>query len=108
MSRFHGKVGYELPGQLVKNVWTANVEERDLYGDILNETRSLEPSDKVNDDFRVQHRISVMADAFLLENYAKIKYVEMGGGRWTVTSVQIQRPRLILTLGGVYRGKLPA
>jgi hypothetical protein len=108
MSRFYGKIGIELPGTLVGGVWTANIEERDYYGDVLSATRSLEPSDKVNDDYRSQDRISIMADAFALEHIAKIKYVSRHGINWAVISVQEERPRLILSLGGVYHGKTAA
>lgn len=107
MARFHDKVGYELPGTRVGGVYKANVVERDHTGDILKAVRSLEPSDKVNDNIRLQNRIEIMADAYALENFAFIKYVSWNGVRWTVTSVEVQRPRLILDLGGVYNGTGP-
>jgi hypothetical protein len=37
-----------------------------------------------------------------------MRYVEWAGVRWDVTDVEVQRPRLILRLGGVYHGPLPA
>lgn len=108
MARFHDKVGYQLPGSNVDGVYTANVVERDLTGDILSAARTLTPSGQVNDDISLQNRISVMADAFALENFAYIKYVMWNGVRWTATSVDAsQRPRLILSLGGVYNGETP-
>jgi hypothetical protein len=107
MSRCFDKVGYELPGSTVNGVWTAGITERDHYGEVLDATRSLEPSEKVNDDFRLQNRISIVADAFALENFAYIKYVFWMGTRWTVNTVKIERPRLILSLGGVYHGRIP-
>lgn len=105
MARFFGKVGYEPPGQLIDDVWTADVVERDYYGDELQALRSLESGDKVNDDIRLQNRYSIMADAYALEHYSWIKYLVRDGVRWTVTSVEVQRPRLILNLGGVYVGQ---
>lgn len=105
MARFYDRVGYVLPDAHVNGVLTDNIVERSLYGDILEERSSLEPSDKVNDDVRLQHRISVLADAYALENYSHIKYVYLMGTRWTVQSVTLNRPRLILALGGVYNGR---
>lgn len=107
MARFYDKVGYGLPTELVNGVWTANIVERDHYGDILKTMSSIEPSDKVNDDIRLQNRISIVADAFALENFSDIKYVSYMGTRWTVQSVVVERPRLILSLGGVYDGPIP-
>jgi len=102
MARFYDKVGYELPATRVGGVWKANIVERDMNGDVLKALRSLEPSDKVNDDFRLQNRISVMADAYALENFTYIKFVKWNGVRWTAATVEVERPRLIITLGGVY------
>jgi hypothetical protein len=107
MARFFDKVGYELPGTLVNGVWTADITERDHYGEVLDATRSLEPSEKVNDDFRLQNRISIVADAFAYENFAYIKYAFWMGVRWSVLTVKVERPRLILSLGGVYNGRIP-
>lgn len=106
--RFHDKVGYVLPAELVGGVSTANITERALTGDVLKTVSSIEPSDKVNDDIRSQNRISVVADAFALENFSFIKYVLWMGTRWYVTSVEVSRPRLILNLGGVYHGPTPS
>lgn len=108
MARFHGKVGYEIPGVLVDDVWTANITERDYYGDVLEDLQSVEPSEKVNDDYRLQNRISIIADPALLEHISTIKYVQYRGVRWAVNSVRVERPRLILSLGGVYHGKDPS
>ena len=107
MARFYAKVGYSLPGTHVGGVWKDNIVERALYGSISRAGSSLQPSDKVNDDVRLQNRISVMADAFALENFSLIKYVYWMGTAWTVDSVEVNRPRLILSLGDVYDGPKP-
>lgn len=105
MARFYDKVGYVLPGSLVNGVWTANIIERDHKGDVLKALRSLDPADKVNDDIRLQNRISIVADAFALENFVYIKYVLWNGGCWIANSAEVERPRIIISLGGVYSGR---
>ena len=107
MARFFDKVGFGFPGEVVDGVWSDSITERAYYGDVLSVTRSMEESDKVNDDFRSQNRISIVADAFALENFALIKYVSWMGVLWKVPSVNLERPRLILNLGGVYDGPRP-
>jgi hypothetical protein len=127
MARFYGKVGYGVSEETVPGVWSEKITERAYYGDILNDLRSTSASEKVNDDVRLQHRISIVAEAFseifsgdfsgdysedfsggdVLENYLQIKYVEWAGFLWTVNSVDVERPRLILSLGGVYNGPRP-
>lgn len=107
MARFFDKVGYGLPTELVDGVWSDDITERAYYGDILDAMASNEESDKVIDDIRLQQRISILADAFALENFSRIKYVSWMGSLWTVISVRVERPRLVLALGGIYNGPRP-
>lgn len=108
MARFFGKVGYAVPGELVNGVWSDSITERAYYGEVLNETRSHDESEKVNDDVRLSQRISIVADAYALGNFSDIKYVEDEAGTlWTVRSIELKRPRLILSTGGVYHGTTP-
>lgn len=108
MARFFGKVGYGVTVETDLDVWSDNILERDYYGTVLNDTVSHEESDKVNDDLRLSSRISIVADPYAFEHYSNIKYVvDESGVFWAVTSVQVKRPRLILSTGGVYNGVKP-
>lgn len=104
MARFFGKVGYGTPQELVGGVWQDTIEERDYYGTIESEARSLVPTDQVNDDLRLSNKISIVADAYAFKNFHLMKYVMVAGSPWKVMTVEVKRPRLILTLGGVYNG----
>ena len=108
MTRFYDKVGYGIPGEVVDGVWADDITERAYYGDILETVSSNEEADQVNNNIRLQNRVSIMADAFALENFSLIKYVSWMGSLWTVTSVRVERPRLVLSLGGVYSGPRPS
>lgn len=105
MAKFYGKVGF-----LVENEKTApgvhvpRVETRNYYGDVTRLTRHNSAGQSVNDDLTLSMQISIMADTFAYDNAFAIAFVEYSGSRWKVSSVDIQRPRLILTLGGVYNG----
>lgn len=106
MARFYGKIGYGVPGELVDGVWSDTIKERDLNGKYLNETVSHDQDDeKVNADMRFSSRISVVADPFIEGHFSDIKYIiDEGGVYWVVTSVELKRPRLVLSTGGVYHG----
>lgn len=108
MARFFDNVGFAPTGTIVNGVWSGNITERAYKGEVLEATRSLEPSDKVEDDIRLQHRIRIVGDAFALENYSNIRYVLLDGTRWTVNSVTVERPTLLLAIGGVYDGDTPS
>jgi hypothetical protein len=108
MARFFGKVGYGVSVETAPDVWSDVITERSYYGEVLNDTVLQEESDKVNNDISLSSRISVVADPYALGNYSDIKYVvDEGGVYWSVTSVQVKRPRLILSTGGIYDGPKP-
>ncbi len=109
MTKFSGKVGY---GQNVKTgpgVFELQITERAYFGDVIRQTRSLEAGEKVLSDIRVGNSLSILADAYALNHFVTIQYVEWMGGLWVVEEATVQTPRLILRLGGVYNGpKAPA
>lgn len=109
MTRFFGVVGY---GESVEDppgsgVWVDRVTEYHYQGDVVRNTRTLESGDSVNSDISVGNSISIVADEFAVGHFFNIKYVMWQGARWTVTTVEVREPRLILTLGGIYNGPTP-
>jgi hypothetical protein len=109
MPRFHGAVGY---GIAVENpaesgIWVDDIVEHSYFGDVVRINRKLEPGEKLNDNISVQNSINILADEYAESHFFAIRYVVWAGTRWTVSGVQVQRPRLILTLGDPYNGPLP-
>jgi len=85
-------------------VWVEGIVEREYYGDILQNIRRLQEGPSVNPDIDVQNLISVVADAYAMQHFFAIRYVVWAGVYWTVTSVEVQSPRLLFRLGEVYNG----
>lgn len=108
MAKFYGKVGYSKTEEKARGVYVEVVTERMYYGDVTRNTRRLEGAETLNDNLLISNTISIVADAYAFENYFAIKYVVWGGARWKVQTVDVQPPRLILYLGEVYNGPLPA
>lgn len=104
MAKFHGKVGYSHSVETSTGVWTDEIYERDYFGDVIRESRQWTNPGQVNDDLVINNRISIVADDFAYGNFSAMKYVIWNRVYWKVTSVETQRPRLILSLGGVYNG----
>lgn len=109
MARFFGKVGYgdsvEAPSG--SGVYVDTITEISYYGDVVRNTRKLESGEQLNDDITVGNSISIVADDFAIKHFAKIKYVQWEGVLWTVPSVEVKAPRLILSIGSVYNGPTP-
>lgn len=104
MARFFGKVGYIEEVETAPDVWMERRTERNYRGDSIQVSKRWDSSQNVSDNLVVSNRISILADAYAYEHYFAIRYVEWMGAKWKVSSVEVQRPRLILTLGGVYNG----
>lgn len=104
MAKFYGKIGYAITQETAPGVWLANqIIERTYKGDILRNMRRWESNgDKANDNLVINNSISIVSDNFALENIYSMRYVTWMNSKWKITNVEIQRPRLILTIGGVY------
>jgi len=74
---------------------------------VIRNTRKLEPGEGLNEDIVVGNSISIVADDYAVKHFFKIKYVRWEGVLWTVSSVEVKAPRLILSLGSVYNGPTP-
>ena len=109
MARFCGEVGYgvleETPSD--SGVWVDVITEVPYFGDVIRNTRKLEAGDGLNDNLSVNNSISIIANEYANQHFFEIKYVRWEGVLWTVTSVEVKAPRLILSLGSVYNGPTP-
>lgn len=106
MAKWYGTVGYIETKETSPGVWKPEVTERKYFGDVLrNSSRWSASSDSTNDDLNISNQISIVADPFAYRNFHSIKYVEFMGAKWKIANVEVQRPRLILTIGGVYNGQ---
>ena len=105
MAKFYGPVGYAERSEIRPGVWEDTVIERTYYGDIQKDTAKWrEGSDRVLPELSVANTISIVADAYANKNFHAIRYIHWAGSNWSVSEVQVERPRLIFRLGGVYNG----
>ena len=109
MARFFGVVGYgksvETPSD--SGVWENVITETAYFGDVLRNTRKMNAGDGLNDNLSVNNSISIVADEYAIQHFFEIEYIRWEGVLWSVTSVEVKAPRLILSLGGVYNGPTP-
>jgi hypothetical protein len=104
MARFFGRIGYGETVETAPGVWEDVIVERSYYGDVIRNARNLREGENLNFDLSVQNSIRIVADAYANEHFFNIRYVEWAGALWTVSSVEVQSPRLLLRLGEVYNG----
>lgn len=102
MSKWYGKIGYAMTVEKEPGIWEEDITERSYYGDTYRNTRLLQNSGGVNDNVNIGNQISIVADPYANRNFHAMRYVEFMGTIWKITNVEVQYPRLILTIGGVY------
>lgn len=100
--KWYGSIGFAELKETTPGVWTPQITERNYRGDLIRNTRRLQSTDKVNDDININNQISIVADPYANMNFHTIKYATFMGTKWKVSDVEVQYPRLILSLGGVY------
>ena len=103
MAKWFGKIGYVVTEETEPGVWEETVTEREYFGDMTSDRRKRQNSGEVNDNINLSNVISIVADPFAYQNCSNMAYVEIMGSKWKISDVEVQRPRLILTVGGVYK-----
>jgi hypothetical protein len=105
MAKFYGEIGYNDESvETAPGVWSDDIVEFTYYGDVVRNTRKLREGENLNDDLSVGNSLSIVADAYAVEHFHAIRYVRWSGALWKVSEVEVQSPRLLLRLGGVYNG----
>lgn len=104
MAKFYGVIGYAVTEMTERGIYEERIIETEYIGDVLRNTRRLRDGSKINDDITISNQISIIADPYAANNFHAMRYVEFMGAKWKVSEVEVQYPRLILTLGGLYNG----
>ena len=107
MAKWFGKIGYAITSETESGVWEPTIVEKSYYGDLTSDRRKRQNSGEVNDNINLANVISIIADPFAIQNCSYMAYVEVMGTRWKISDIEVQYPRLILTVGGVYNGDSP-
>ena len=104
MNKWYGKVGYVETVETEPGVWEEQETVRSYYGDLIRRSSKFQTSGGVNDNRDISVELSIVADSYADIHFHSIRYVEFGGVKWKVNSVEPRRPRLTLGLGGEYNG----
>lgn len=100
--KWSGKIGFVETKETRPGVWENVTTERNFYGDVIRDIRRNQSSGQVNDDINISNRISIVSNSFVRDNLSFMKYIEFMGAKWKITDVEVQYPRLVLTIGGLW------
>ena len=103
MAKFYGVIGFAATVETDPGVWEEQIIERHYYGDVIRNRRMLQtPSNTVNDNVNISNEISIVADPYAEQNMYAMRYIEFKGNKWKITNIDVNYPRLTLTIGGLY------
>lgn len=103
--KFSGFVGFWSEDVEVRpGIWQPKTIEKKYVGEVLRNNRNFQFTNKQNPDLTINNQISILSDLYAKQNWHSIRYVIWNGVKWNVDGVEINYPRLTLTLGGIYHG----
>jgi hypothetical protein len=102
MAKFYGEIGYAEQEETSPGVWQDKITARQYFGDVIRNTSRTRNGENLNDNLVLDNQLSIVADPFAYDQFHSMRYVKWMGVLWKIVSVEVQRPRLILTIGGVY------
>lgn len=100
--RWYGAVGFMTSIEVAPGSNVPDITDHYYSGNVIRNSSRYQDNTSVVGNITVSNSISIVADPFAYENFMHIVYVEWMNNKWKVTNVEVEYPRLILTLGGLY------
>lgn len=110
--KYYGKIGFMYTDE------TDPINHPGVYNEVITEklysgehmstfSGSWRNGSKLNDDKTINTKISILADPFAQQHFNDIRYVWWLDKTWKVTNVEVQFPRLVLSVGDLYNAPEP-
>jgi len=104
MSRFWGSIGISRgPVETAPGVFKQNIEEVSVTGE-MRQLHLRWPQAGMREGLSAKHVLSVVTPEDSVIDFTEVVYIVWQSRKWSVTSIQYKRPRVELTLGGLYNG----
>lgn len=105
--KFYGNIGFWIGDEeTIPGITRPIIKEKKYFGDLQEYSRRWQSSDSINDELKINTKISILSDSFIQKHLTSIKYVTINGNRFKVASVSLDYPRLTLEVGGMYNGEI--
>lgn len=104
MAKFYGAIGYVTNQETVPGVWEDVEVERFYRGDVILNQQRWQKSEGAINNLNIDNSISIIADEFAYAHLGHIKYIIWNGQKWQIQSLSVNRPRIVLQIGGLYNG----
>ena len=105
MAKFSGEIGYVISTKTSPGVYTPQTIYKPCRGEVLSNRRRNQNGSEIFDTLILSNKFSIVENPYIIENHGNIKSIKYLGSEWEVTSIELERPRIILEAGGIYNGQ---
>ena len=105
MSKFSGSIGINRGAiETAPGIFDPSIEEVEVVGEIRNQVARWQ-SHEQRDTVSARHVLSIVTPEDSMQiDFTEVVYIIWLGRKWSVVAIQYKRPRIELTLGGLYNG----
>ena len=97
-------IGVKTPLEEVKpGIFDQGVLERTFSGEIIGDRYRWENHEKAHKDITANSKFSIVGSTSLFATFSDPLYVIYNNKKWVVSNVEYLNPRIIFTLGGLYK-----
>lgn len=104
MSKFSTTIGFGVNTEVQPGVYEDLITERNYRGDILRNNQRFAVQEIKLGDVQITNTFSVVGDSYAFSHITEIKYLKWQGNCWLVNTVDMEYPRINMTIGGLYNG----
>jgi hypothetical protein len=104
MTKFSGFIGINRGAiETAPGIFEPTMEEVEVVGEIRNQAARWQ-SHEQRDTVSAKHVLSIVTPEDSIIDFTEVAYVIWQDRKWSVVAIQYKRPRIELTLGGLYNG----
>jgi hypothetical protein len=104
MTKFWGSIGINRgPQETDPGIFEESIEEVEVAGEMRNLGARWQ-NHELRDTVSARHVLSIVTPEDSIIDFTEVAYVIWQGQKWSVTAIEYKRPRIELTLGGLYNG----
>lgn len=105
MAKWYGDIGFLETSEVEPGIWIEQeIVKRPYYGEIISNKWKRQFGGQVNDNVDINNQISILADEYAFNHVSTMAWIEFYGEKWKISDVEVQHPRLIINIGGVWNG----
>ncbi|MBQ2161318.1 MAG: hypothetical protein II444_05755 [Firmicutes bacterium] len=102
--KYSGLLGFAETKETAPSVWEEVITEKKYFGDVKRVIKRYQPGEERNENISYSNSIEIVADPFVRDNLQNLRYVTWLNSKWRIANIQVNYPRFIIELGGVYNG----